>query len=193
MLPVLGKKAVLEWCMKEGLIGSLYVCPKCGKSMELRERTGKKICHVLYINACCTENINCKYYFEVFLNVTMGNSSSNKRDRAHSSDSECSASPCKDKIFEFGFGNRKEKFIYQPSLEECDDISGVLKAVEKMRLELASLVCVYDGRYTEARYPVSDEAFCHCFSGDIADKNDLRSSGEAINACQQGRGSHQMV
>ncbi|GFV14700.1 hypothetical protein TNCV_2586731 [Trichonephila clavipes] len=39
MLPVLGKKAVLEWCMKEGLIGSSYVCPKCGKSMELRERT----------------------------------------------------------------------------------------------------------------------------------------------------------
>ncbi|GFW67851.1 RNA-directed DNA polymerase from mobile element jockey [Trichonephila clavipes] len=37
MLPVLGKKAVLEWCMKEGLIGSSYVCPKCGKSMELRE------------------------------------------------------------------------------------------------------------------------------------------------------------
>ncbi|GFV93742.1 hypothetical protein TNCV_366431 [Trichonephila clavipes] len=37
MLPVLGKKAVLEWCMK-GLIGSSYVCPKRGKSMELRER-----------------------------------------------------------------------------------------------------------------------------------------------------------
>ncbi|GFX35145.1 hypothetical protein TNCV_2330851 [Trichonephila clavipes] len=31
MLPVLGKKAALEWCMKEGLIGSSYVCPKCGK------------------------------------------------------------------------------------------------------------------------------------------------------------------
>ncbi|GFU98733.1 hypothetical protein TNCV_4192831 [Trichonephila clavipes] len=28
--------------VKEGLIGSSYVCPKCGKSMELRERTGKK-------------------------------------------------------------------------------------------------------------------------------------------------------
>ncbi|GFV56353.1 hypothetical protein TNCV_4674711 [Trichonephila clavipes] len=41
MLPVLGKKAVLEFCMwKEGLIESSYVCPKCGKSMELRERTG---------------------------------------------------------------------------------------------------------------------------------------------------------
>ncbi|GFS85378.1 uncharacterized protein TNCV_4884841, partial [Trichonephila clavipes] len=37
----LGKKAVLEWCMKEGLIGSSYVCPKCGKRMELRERTVK--------------------------------------------------------------------------------------------------------------------------------------------------------
>ncbi|GFX50425.1 hypothetical protein TNCV_339601 [Trichonephila clavipes] len=39
MLPVLGKKAGLEWSMKEGLIGSSFVCPKCGKSMELRERT----------------------------------------------------------------------------------------------------------------------------------------------------------
>ncbi|GFT73623.1 hypothetical protein TNCV_3096481 [Trichonephila clavipes] len=42
MLPVLGKKAVLEWCMK-GLIGSSYACPKCGKSMELRERTVKPL------------------------------------------------------------------------------------------------------------------------------------------------------
>ncbi|GFX38464.1 hypothetical protein TNCV_2344371 [Trichonephila clavipes] len=42
MLPVLGKKAVLEWCMKEGLLGSSYVCPKCGKSMELREKTGRE-------------------------------------------------------------------------------------------------------------------------------------------------------
>ncbi|GFW16028.1 hypothetical protein TNCV_2863611 [Trichonephila clavipes] len=40
MLPVLGKKTVLECCMKEGLIGSSYVCPKCGKRMEYRERTG---------------------------------------------------------------------------------------------------------------------------------------------------------
>ncbi|GFX32412.1 mitotic-spindle organizing protein 2A [Trichonephila clavipes] len=38
-----GKKAVLEWCMKEGLIASSYVCPKCGKPMELRERTGKSL------------------------------------------------------------------------------------------------------------------------------------------------------
>ncbi|GFS48648.1 retrovirus-related Pol polyprotein from transposon 412 [Trichonephila clavipes] len=37
---MLGKKAASEWCMKGGLIGSSYVCPKCGKSMELRERTG---------------------------------------------------------------------------------------------------------------------------------------------------------
>ncbi|GFY19818.1 mitotic-spindle organizing protein 2A [Trichonephila clavipes] len=42
-LPVFGKKAVLEWCMKEGLIASSYVCPKCGKPMELRERTGKSL------------------------------------------------------------------------------------------------------------------------------------------------------
>ncbi|GFV01526.1 hypothetical protein TNCV_2961201 [Trichonephila clavipes] len=39
MLPVLGKKAVLEWCTKEGLIGSSYACPKRRKRMELRERT----------------------------------------------------------------------------------------------------------------------------------------------------------
>ncbi|GFV09145.1 hypothetical protein TNCV_2430271 [Trichonephila clavipes] len=32
LLPVLGKKAVLDWCIKEGLIGSSYVCPKCGES-----------------------------------------------------------------------------------------------------------------------------------------------------------------
>ncbi|GFY63917.1 hypothetical protein TNIN_156021 [Trichonephila inaurata madagascariensis] len=55
----------------------------------------------------------------------------------------------------------------------------LFQAVEKTRLELASLVCGYDGRYTEARYPVSDEAFCHGFSGDIG--NDLRPSGVAIN------------
>ncbi|GFU38829.1 mitotic-spindle organizing protein 2A [Trichonephila clavipes] len=43
LLPVFGKKAVLEWCMKEGLIASSYICPKCGKPMELRERTGKSL------------------------------------------------------------------------------------------------------------------------------------------------------
>ncbi|GFU96196.1 mitotic-spindle organizing protein 2A [Trichonephila clavipes] len=43
LLPVFGKKAVLERCMKEGLIASSYVCPKCGKPMELRERTGKNL------------------------------------------------------------------------------------------------------------------------------------------------------
>ncbi|GFX62067.1 uncharacterized protein TNCV_2227931 [Trichonephila clavipes] len=43
LLPVRGKKAVLEWCMKEGLIGSSYQCPKCGKRTELRERMGKKV------------------------------------------------------------------------------------------------------------------------------------------------------
>ncbi|GFW77503.1 uncharacterized protein TNCV_2498951 [Trichonephila clavipes] len=37
--------------VKEGLIGSSYVCPKCGKSMELRERTdGDRFnsCQVIY-------------------------------------------------------------------------------------------------------------------------------------------------
>ncbi|GFW06384.1 hypothetical protein TNCV_4774181 [Trichonephila clavipes] len=48
-----------------------------------------------------------------------------------------------------------------------------------------SLVRGYDGRYTESLYPFSNEAFCHGFSGDITDRNDLRPSGVAINACQQ--------
>ncbi|GFW55468.1 uncharacterized protein TNCV_118521 [Trichonephila clavipes] len=43
VLPVFRKKSVLEWCMKEGLIASSYICSKCGKPMELRERTGKKL------------------------------------------------------------------------------------------------------------------------------------------------------
>ncbi|GFU67749.1 pro-Pol polyprotein [Trichonephila clavipes] len=42
LLPVPGKKATLEWCMKEGFIGSSYVCPKCGKSLELREKRIRK-------------------------------------------------------------------------------------------------------------------------------------------------------
>ncbi|GFW97084.1 hypothetical protein TNCV_2697061 [Trichonephila clavipes] len=41
MLPVLGKKAGLEWCMKEGLLRSSYVCPKCGKSMERKNGSGE--------------------------------------------------------------------------------------------------------------------------------------------------------
>ncbi|GFW35118.1 integrase catalytic domain-containing protein [Trichonephila clavipes] len=58
MLPVLGQKAVLEWCMKEGLIGSSYVCPKCGKSMELRERTDNevKMAEQQYINVYSDSN-----------------------------------------------------------------------------------------------------------------------------------------
>ncbi|GFV74264.1 uncharacterized protein TNCV_5127081 [Trichonephila clavipes] len=30
-------------CFFEGLIASSYVCPKCGKRIESRERTGKKL------------------------------------------------------------------------------------------------------------------------------------------------------
>ncbi|GFV94951.1 hypothetical protein TNCV_1029491 [Trichonephila clavipes] len=44
LLPVLGKEAALKCYMKEGLIGSSYVCPKCGKSMESREKTNKRMC-----------------------------------------------------------------------------------------------------------------------------------------------------
>lgn len=54
----------------------------------------------------------------------MGNTGSGKRDRAYSSDVECPSSPSKDeKVFEFGTGGQKNKFLYQPSLEECDDFS----------------------------------------------------------------------
>ncbi|GFS49501.1 hypothetical protein NPIL_411671 [Nephila pilipes] len=58
-------------------------------------------------------------------------------------------------------------------------------AVEKTKLELASLVCGYDSRYSKARYPVSDEAFCQGFSRDITESNDLRPLGIAIDASQQ--------
>ncbi|GFX71435.1 hypothetical protein TNCV_2694231 [Trichonephila clavipes] len=40
LLPVLGKKTVLEWCLKV-LIGSSYVCPKCGKRMESEKERAK--------------------------------------------------------------------------------------------------------------------------------------------------------
>ncbi|GFX38878.1 hypothetical protein TNCV_4753541 [Trichonephila clavipes] len=65
MLPVLGKKAVLEWCMKEGLIGSSYVCPKCGKSMELRERTA-----VLELLAHVMGHLNLRLQKYLFFNLS---------------------------------------------------------------------------------------------------------------------------
>ncbi|GFT04053.1 hypothetical protein TNCV_3346071 [Trichonephila clavipes] len=37
MLPVLGKKAVLEWCMEEGLIRSSYVCRNVEKVWERKK------------------------------------------------------------------------------------------------------------------------------------------------------------
>ncbi|GFV56005.1 hypothetical protein TNCV_2729091 [Trichonephila clavipes] len=33
-----GKKELIEWCMKEGLIASSYECPKCNEQMGLNER-----------------------------------------------------------------------------------------------------------------------------------------------------------
>lgn len=35
LLQIYGKKAVLQWCMQEGLIASKYECPKCGNNMKL--------------------------------------------------------------------------------------------------------------------------------------------------------------
>ena len=40
-LELLGNKAVLEWCMKEGLIAKRVECPKCGCEMQLSEKSGK--------------------------------------------------------------------------------------------------------------------------------------------------------
>ena len=36
LFELLGNKAVLEWCMKEGLITKRVKCPKCGCDMKLR-------------------------------------------------------------------------------------------------------------------------------------------------------------
>ncbi|GFX46582.1 uncharacterized protein TNCV_4550211 [Trichonephila clavipes] len=38
LLNARGKKKLIEWCMKEGLIASSYECPKCNEQMGLNER-----------------------------------------------------------------------------------------------------------------------------------------------------------
>ncbi|GFX29962.1 transposable element Tc3 transposase [Trichonephila clavipes] len=38
LLNARGKKELIEWCMKEGLIASSYECPKCDEPMRLNER-----------------------------------------------------------------------------------------------------------------------------------------------------------
>ncbi|GFS67927.1 uncharacterized protein TNCV_1361821 [Trichonephila clavipes] len=38
LLNARGKKELIEWCMKEGLIASSYECPKCNEQMGLNER-----------------------------------------------------------------------------------------------------------------------------------------------------------
>ncbi|GFV25271.1 uncharacterized protein TNCV_3726431 [Trichonephila clavipes] len=38
LLDARGKKELIEWCMKEGLIASSYECPKCNEQMGLNER-----------------------------------------------------------------------------------------------------------------------------------------------------------
>ncbi|GFV06751.1 uncharacterized protein TNCV_1611641 [Trichonephila clavipes] len=38
LLNAKGKKELIEWCMKEGLIASNYECPKCNKQIRLYER-----------------------------------------------------------------------------------------------------------------------------------------------------------
>ncbi|GFU66346.1 uncharacterized protein TNCV_3277441 [Trichonephila clavipes] len=38
LLNARGKKELIEWCMKEGLMASSYECPKCNEQMGLNER-----------------------------------------------------------------------------------------------------------------------------------------------------------
>ncbi|GFX42834.1 DUF5641 domain-containing protein [Trichonephila clavipes] len=38
LLNARGKKELIEWCMKEGLIASSYECPKCNEQIGLNER-----------------------------------------------------------------------------------------------------------------------------------------------------------
>ncbi|GFV00983.1 uncharacterized protein TNCV_2584551 [Trichonephila clavipes] len=38
LLNARSKKELIEWCMKEGLIASIYECPKCNEQMGLNER-----------------------------------------------------------------------------------------------------------------------------------------------------------
>ncbi|GFY13107.1 uncharacterized protein TNCV_666691 [Trichonephila clavipes] len=38
LLNARGKKELIEWCMKEGLIASSYECPKCNEQMGLNKR-----------------------------------------------------------------------------------------------------------------------------------------------------------
>ncbi|KAF8768428.1 hypothetical protein HNY73_021251 [Argiope bruennichi] len=38
LMPVYGKKFVLDWCMNEGLMASSYECSKCGKQMNLTKQ-----------------------------------------------------------------------------------------------------------------------------------------------------------
>ncbi|XP_035230641.1 4-hydroxy-tetrahydrodipicolinate synthase-like [Stegodyphus dumicola] len=40
LLEVQGKRAVIEWCMKVGLIATFFVCSKCGENMRFCERKG---------------------------------------------------------------------------------------------------------------------------------------------------------
>ena len=38
LLPCLGKHAILQWFMKEGMIANKRICPKCNSDMQLKER-----------------------------------------------------------------------------------------------------------------------------------------------------------
>ncbi|GFX21974.1 hypothetical protein TNCV_2428811 [Trichonephila clavipes] len=46
-------------------------------------------------------------------------------------------------------------------------------------------LCGEERRYSEERYSISDEAFCHSFCRHLTVGNDFRPSNVAIDACQQ--------
>ena len=70
LLELLGNKAVIEWCMSEGMIGKRVECPKCGCEMQLSERRDRRmdmngdaenkaklLCFLLFETGCCLDRL----------------------------------------------------------------------------------------------------------------------------------------
>ncbi|GFV57332.1 uncharacterized protein TNCV_1712391 [Trichonephila clavipes] len=62
LLNARGKKELIEWCMKEGLIASSYECPKCNEQMGLNER--KSVVLDGFEWRCRKKGFNRKFYGE---------------------------------------------------------------------------------------------------------------------------------
>lgn len=81
----------------------------------------------------------------------MGNSNSNKRDRAYSTDTDNSSPPSKDdKVFDFGSSSRRRKFQFQNSIDECYDIFKGQDQNEDMRSRSST---ISETTNDEAKYP----------------------------------------